>query len=125
MLGFTASHSCDIVVSLGFTASHSCDIVVSVRVQKEFRWVGLLGYCVCLLVSLCVCNCIFKGHLEKSSMKTTLSPKTIQQVQRYDTILTKAGAVTYNKADTPTVTNIDPSDAGTGGGKTVSIRVMF
>ncbi|XP_063689847.1 fibrocystin-L-like isoform X2 [Bolinopsis microptera] len=42
-------------------------------------------------------------------------------VQRYDTVLTKTGAVTYNKADTPTVTNIDPSDAGTGGGKTITI----
>merc|ERR1740124_441583 len=51
---------------------------------------------------------------------TTASHSCDIVVQRYDASLTKAGAVVYNKADTPTVTNIDPSDAGTGGGKTIT-----
>ena len=52
-----------------------------------------------------------------------LSPR---QVQRYNTSVSLAGAVTYNKADTPSVTNIEPSDAGTGGGKLVSTnKIQF
>ena len=58
-------------------------------------------------------------------MQYDLLNVTISQVRRFNTSLTKSGAVTYNKGDTPSISNIDPADAGTGGGKTVSDKICY
>ena len=46
------------------------------------------------------------------------------QVSHGNTTLTLADKVTFNSDDTPTITNIDPDNAGTGGGKSVSMTTV-